>query len=138
MASQRGKDILFKIFDMTSTQYVTVAGLRTKRISFNAQSVDITDSESAGRWRELLSGSGIRNASISASGIFKDQASDELVRELFFDSQLPNCQLVMPDFGVIEGAFQITALEYSGNHDSEITFNLGLESAGALRFGASA
>ena len=53
MASQRGKDLL-KFDDGAS--YATVAGLRTKRISFNAQSVDITDSQSAGRWRELLAG----------------------------------------------------------------------------------
>ena len=54
MASQRGKDLLLKFWD--GAAFATVAGLRTKRIRFNAQTVDITDSQSAGRWRELLDG----------------------------------------------------------------------------------
>jgi len=136
MASQRGKDILLKFWDAGGASFVTVAGLRTKRISFNAQSVDITDSQSAGRWRELLDGAGIQRASVSASGIFKDAASDELVRAAFFAGSVTNCQLVIPDFGTIEGGFQITALDYAGNHDGEVTFDIALESGSALSFGA--
>jgi TP901-1 family phage major tail protein len=41
---------------------------------------------------------------------------------------------VLPDFGTIEGQFQIVALEFSGSHDGEVTFELALESAGALSF----
>lgn len=137
MASQRGKDILLKIYDDASTSFVTVAGLRTKRISFNAQSVDITDSESAGRWRELLSGSGIRRASVSATGIFKDAASDETLRAVFFEGSIPDFQLIIPDFGTITGGFQIVALEYGGDHDSEVTFDAAFESAGELSFGVA-
>jgi TP901-1 family phage major tail protein len=43
----------------------------------------------------------------------------------------------VPDFGVIEGPFQITALELSGRHDNELAFEISLESAGALTFTAS-
>ncbi|WP_306118131.1 MULTISPECIES: phage major tail protein, TP901-1 family [unclassified Roseitalea] len=136
MAAQRGKDILLKIFDTAGQVFVTVAGLRTKRIGFNAQSVDITDAESAGRWRELLSGAGIRRASLSGSGIFKDQASDALVRQAFFDGTILQWQAVIPDFGTLEGAFAITALDYAGNHDGEVTFEIALESASQLTFGA--
>ena len=120
MASQRGKDLLLKFWD--GAAFATVAGLRTKRIRFNAQTVDITDSQSAGRWRELLDGAGIQRASVSASGIFKDAASDELVRAAFFAGAVTDCQLVIPDFGTIEGGFQITALDYAGNHDAALTF----------------
>ena len=135
MASQRGKDLLLKFCD--GAAFVTVAGLRAKRISFNAQTVDITDSQSAGRWRELLDGAGIQRASVSASGIFKDAASDELVRAAFFAGAVTDCQLAIPDFGTIEGGFQITALDYAGNHDGEVTFDIALESGSALTFGAA-
>jgi TP901-1 family phage major tail protein len=133
MASQRGKDMLLKFWDGVS--FVTVAGLRSKRIGFNAQTVDITDSQSAGRWRELLDGAGIQRASVSASGVFKDAASDELVRQTFFDGAVTAIQLVIPDFGTIEGGFQITALDYAGSHDGEVTFDIALESGSALTFG---
>ncbi len=135
MPAQKGKDLLLKIDD--DGAFVTVAGLRSKTLAFNAQTVDVTHAESAGRWRELLSGAGVRRASLSASGIFKDAASDALVREAFFNGSAPECQIVIPDFGIIEGAFQIGALEFSGNHDGEVNFEISLESAGALTFEAA-
>jgi TP901-1 family phage major tail protein len=44
--------------------------------------------------------------------------------------------VVVPDFGTIEGSFQITSLEFSGEHNGEVTFDVALESAGALTFAA--
>lgn len=135
MAAQRGKDILLKVDDGTA-QFVTLAGLRTRKFSLNQEPVDITHSESAGRWRELLDGAGVKRASVSGNGIFKDAASDALARQVFFDGLIRNWQIILPDFGTITGAFQITALEYRGEHSGEMTFDLSLESAGALTFAA--
>ncbi|MFD1327619.1 phage major tail protein, TP901-1 family [Mycoplana ramosa] len=134
MVAQKGRDLLLKVEDGGS--FVTVAGLRSKKLSFNAQVVDVTDAQSAGRWRELLGGAGVQRASVSGSGIFKDQASDALVRAAFFAGAILSWELVIPDFGTVAGPFQITALEYSGAHDGELLFDLSLESAGALTFGA--
>jgi TP901-1 family phage major tail protein len=98
--------------------------------------VDVTDAESAGRWRELLGGAGVQRASLSGAGIFKDQASDILVRGTFFAGTILSWQVVIPAFGTVTGPFQVTALEYSGEHDGEVRFELALESAGALAFAA--
>jgi TP901-1 family phage major tail protein len=132
MAAQKGKDLLLKIFDGSS--YTTVAGLRANRLSFNAETVDITHAESAGRWRELLDGAGIKRAAVAGRGLFKDAASDALMRQTFFDGAVENFQVVIPDFGTVAGAFQIAALEFAGEHNAELTFDLALESAGALTF----
>ena len=56
MVAQRGKDILLKLRDADAGSFVTVAGLRTKRLAFNSETVDVTDADSADRWRELLGG----------------------------------------------------------------------------------
>lgn len=133
MAAQRGKDILLKVDDGTGL-YVAVAGLRTRRFTLNAETVDITHSESSGRWRELLDGAGVKRASVTGSGIFKDAASDALARQIFFDGLIRNWQVILPDFGTITGAFQIAGLDYRGEHAGEMTFDLTLESAGALSF----
>lgn len=130
MGAQRGRDILLKLDD--GSGFVTVAGLRTRRIAFNSEAADITDSESAGRWRELLAGSGIRRASLSGAGIFKDAEADRAMRTAFFAGTISAWQLFIPGFGTIEGPFQIASLEYSGNHDGEVVFELALESAGEL------
>lgn len=135
MAAQKGKDLLLKIHNGTS--YVTVAGLRSRRIAFNAELVDITHAESVDRWRELLAGAGVRRASLSGRGLFKDGASDALVRQQFFDGTINNCQIVVPDFGTITGLFQIASLEFAGEHNGEVTFDIALESAGPLTFVAA-
>ncbi len=134
MGAQKGKDLLLKMNDGTS--FVTVAGLRSRQISFNAETVDVTHAESVDRWRELLEGAGVKRASISGRGLFKDESSDALVRQTFFDGAVTPCQVVVPSFGAIEGPFQISSLEFSGEHNGEVTFDIGLESAGALTFTA--
>ncbi len=136
MAAQKGRDLLLKI-DNGAGGFETVAGLRARSLSLNAETVDITHSESVGAWRELLAGAGIRRAALTGSGVFKDGASDERVRAQFFDATAPNWQVVIPDFGTVEGPFQITALDYAGRHDGELSFDLTLESAGALTFTAA-
>ena len=133
MAAQKGKDMLLKVRTAVGV-FTTVAGLRARKMAFNAETVDITDADSAGRWRELIGGAGVQRAALSGSGIFKDVASDFKVRELFFNSALEDWQIIVPDFGTVAGQFQITALEYSGNYDGELTFEIALESAGVLSF----
>ena len=136
MTAQSGRDMLLKLDQTGSGSFLTVAGLRTRSLALNAASVDTTDAESAGRWRELLAGGGIKRAAISGSGIFKDKASDAALRSLFFAGEIRDWQLILPGFGTVEGPFQIVALEYAGDHAGEVTFELALESAGELGFAA--
>lgn len=136
MGAQNGKDLLIKL-DMTGGgQFETIAGLRATRISFNAESVDVTSLESTGGWREILGGAGVKTASIAGSGVFRDAGTDERARQIFFDAETPDFQVIIPDFGIAEGAFQVTSLEYAGSHNGEATYELSLASAGALTFTA--
>jgi TP901-1 family phage major tail protein len=135
MAAQKGKDLLIKIDD--GSGFTTVAGLRTRRLAFNAETVDITHAESANRWRELLDGAGVKRAAVSGRGLFKDASSDELMRATFFAGAVKDYQVVIPDFGTVEGAFQVVSLEFAGEHNGEVTFDLSLESAGELTFTAA-
>ncbi|MDF3605693.1 phage major tail protein, TP901-1 family [Paracoccus sp. DMF-8] len=134
MAVQSGRDLLIKM-DMTGDgQFETIAGLRASRIGFNAETVDVTSLESEGRWRELLGGAGVRSASISGSGVFRDGTTDERARQVFFDGEIPRFQVVIPDFGTVEGPFQLTNLEYAGSYNGEASYEMTLASAGALTF----
>lgn len=136
MAVQNGKDLLLKV-DLTGDgQFETVAGLRATRISLNAETVDVTSLESAGGWRELLAGAGVKSAAISGSGVFRDAATDARARQIFFDGELPGFQVIIPGFGTIAGPFQITAIDYAGSHNGEATYEVALASAGQLSFTA--
>ena len=110
MAAQNGKDLLIKI-DLTGDgQFETLAGLRATRISFNAETVEATNLDSGG-WRELLAGAGVRSASVSGSGVFKDAEADARARAVFFAGDIPQFQVIIPDFGIVEGPFQIAGLD---------------------------
>ncbi|MFB2532926.1 phage major tail protein, TP901-1 family [Paracoccus sp. p4-l81] len=134
MAAQNGKDLLIKVDLTGGGQFETIAGLRATRISFNAETVDVTSLESAGGWRELLGGAGVKSAQLSGSGVFKDAATDARARQIFFDGEVPQFQVIIPDFGVIEGPFMVTAIDYAGSHNGEATYELAMASAGALSF----
>lgn len=133
MAAQSGKDLLIKVDMDGNGSFTTIAGLRATRISFNAEQVEATSLASAG-WRELLAGAGVKSAALSGSGVFRDETTDARARQIFFDGETPDFQVVIPDFGTVEGAFQLTALEYAGSYNGEATFELSLASAGALSF----
>lgn len=134
MSVQSGKDLLLKVDIDGTGVFSTLAGLRATRLTFNAGSIDVTSLDSAGGWRELLGGGGVKSASVSGSGIFRDADTDTRARQLFFDGEVPQFQVIIPDFGIVEGAFQITSLEYAGSHDGEATYEISLASAGELSF----
>jgi TP901-1 family phage major tail protein len=95
MAAQKGKDLLLKVDSDGAGTFGTVAGLRSRTIAFNAETVDITHAESAGQWRELLAGAGARSARITGAGIFKDAASDATVRAYVFNGTIRDWQVVI-------------------------------------------
>ena len=137
MGTQRGRDILLKISDGAGG-FTTVAGVRTSRIELRSGQVDATGADSPEAWRELLAGAGTKAARVSGRGVFRDAASDARMRAAFFGGEAPVWQIVLPDFGVLEGAFQISELAWSGAHDGEAEFSVTLESAGQLGFEAAA
>jgi TP901-1 family phage major tail protein len=117
--------------------FAIVAGIRAKTIALNARSVDGTSGESASAWRELIAGAGVKSASVSGVGVFKDAASDAIIQSVFFAQSVRNFQLVIPGFGNLQGPFLIEALEYSGDHDGEAAFAISLASAGVISFTAT-
>jgi TP901-1 family phage major tail protein len=137
MAGQKGRDILLKISDGAGG-FVTLAGIRASRIQLSAALVDATSADSPEAWRELLAGAGAKTAKVTGRGVFKDAASDARMRAVFFAGEAPDWQFILPDFGALEGAFQVSELSWSGEHDGEAEFSVTLESAGLVTFEAAA
>jgi TP901-1 family phage major tail protein len=135
MTAQRGRDMLVKIRNEAS-EFITVAGLRSKTLTFNARTIDVTDHDSADQWRELLPGSGVKSADISGTGIFKDAQSDALVRQAFFNQSPLACQFILPGFGRVEGDFIINRLSFAGSFAGEASYEISFTSAGAASFTA--
>lgn len=135
MAAQNGRDMLVKIKTETG-EFITLAGLRTKAFRLNARAVDITDSDSAQGWKELLPGAGVKSAEISGVGVFRNTASDGLARTAFFEQSVETYRFIIPGFGVVEGPFLLTSLSYAGTYQGEASYELSLLSAGVPIFSA--
>ena len=137
MAAQKGSALLLKRGDAASPEvFSDAAGLRTKTMTLNRETVEITNSDSTGKWRELLAGGGVRTCSFSGSGVFKDATIDESIRADFYAEVIGNWQIVVPDFGTFEGAFQMTQLDHAGEHNGEVNYNIAFESSGVIAFTA--
>ena len=51
MTAQKGKDLLLKVDTNGAGSFVTVAGFGAWTLAFNAATVDVTDTESVGRYK---------------------------------------------------------------------------------------
>ncbi len=140
MAAQKGSLMLIKIGDgATPTEaFTTLAGIRSKNLRIGTETVDITNDDSPNQWRELLGGAGIKTMSASGSGVFQDATVDATLRTDMFARTKRNFELVVPDFGTFKGPFIINQIEYAGEHNGEINYTIGLESAGEITFTAAA
>jgi TP901-1 family phage major tail protein len=137
MSAQKGKDLLLKVDGDGLGSFATVAGLRSHTIAFNAETIDVTDAEAADQWRVLLAGGGVRRASIAGSGVFKDAASDATIQGYFFAGTIRDWEVTLPDFGTLTGPFQITTVEFAGEYNGELAYEVALESAGPIAFAAA-
>lgn len=137
MAGQRGRDLLIRISDGGAPEnFITLAGIRTSEIELSADSIDGTAADSPDGWRELLAGAGVKRARVGGRGVFKDAASDALMRQTFFSGELARLQLLVPGMGTFTGSMHIRELKWGGAYDGEASFAVVLESAGAMQFEA--
>ena len=132
MTAQKGSAFLLKISNgATPPVYNTVAGLRTTQLSITGDTVVITSKESGG-WRELLSGAGVRQVSVSAAGIFLGSAAEAQLRANAMAGTLDDYELSFEDGEKLRGRFLVQKLDYAGDFNGERNYTLALESSGQV------
>ena len=139
MAAGKGSSFLLK--ENSTGTPATVGGLRSTSMTINGEMVDITDKDSGAfissgndKARVLLQGGGVRSMSLSASGVFTDSSTENLVRGFAFDGAIQNYDLVFSDGSKIAGAFLITSYERAGEFNGEETYSLTLESSNTITY----
>ena len=133
MVAQSGSLVLLKVYNGSNKTYQTVGGMRATKFTLNNQLIDISHKES-GKWRKLLSGSGLSHVSIAGSGIFTDNVSEEIVRVAAFHNQILSFKILFGNLDVLSGNFIISLYERVGNIHEEETYSIGLESAGDVAY----
>ena len=139
MAAGKGSSFLLK--DNSTGTPATVGGLRSTSMTINGEAVDITTKDSNAfissgndKARDLLQGGGVRSMSLSASGVFTDSSTENLVRGFAFDGAIQNYDLIFSDGSKIAGAFLITSYERAGEFNGEETYSLTLESSNTITY----
>ena len=130
MAAQKGR--LFMLQDDTTD----IAALRTNSITIDSETVDITNKDSNG-WRELLADSGVKSCSISASGVFTDDATQIGIQTKLLAATLNTFTMEFETGDTLAGSFQVTSMEYAGDYNGEQTYSISLESSGAITYTAA-
>lgn len=135
MAAQAASGILVKMMSSGGSPALTpVLGLRSRSIQFNAETVDTTNAESVGMWRELLDAAGVRSAQVSGDGVFVDDTGLEATRAAYFANAIKAMEFFVPGFGTFAGNFKCTQMQASGAYNGEVTFSVQYESSGAITF----
>ena len=136
-----GKGSSFLLKDNSTGTPATIGGLRSTSMTINGEAVDITTKDSNAfissgndKARDLLQGGGVRSMSITASGVFTDSSTENLLRGFAFDGGIQNYDLVFSDGSKIAGAFLVTSYERAGEFNGEETYSVTLESSNTITY----
>ena len=139
MAAGKGSSFLLK--DNSTGTPATMGGLRSTSMTINGEAVDITTKDSNAfissgndKARDLLQGGGVRSMSITASGVFTDSSTENILRGFAFDGAIQNYDLVFSDGSKIAGAFLVTSYERAGEFNGEETYSVTLESSNTITY----
>lgn len=136
MAAQAGKFVLIKDDSDGGGTFVTLTGMRSKSLTINGETIDVTDSDSANLHRELLDGGGVTSMSISGSGPYKAGAGEKRCIGRALSKAIVDHQFIVPGLGTYEGLFQTTQATISGEYNGEVQVQYSFESAGEITFTA--
>ena len=136
-----GKGSSFLLKDNSTGTPATIGGLRSTSMTINGEAVDITTKDSNDiissgndKARDLLQGGGVRSMSLTASGVFTDSSTENILRGFAFDGAIQNYDLVFSDGSKISGAFLVTSYERAGEFNGEETYSVTLESSNTITY----
>ncbi len=133
MPAQAGRDLAIFV-NTAGNSFLPIAGLRTKTVDFGAQMVDVTNSDSVGRWRELLGGAGVNMMNFKGQGIFTDDPAYNSTFDAFIGGLIKVYQVVIPALGTFTGQFLVSDMNFAGQYNQELTGDITFSSAGVITY----
>lgn len=132
MAASGGAGILVRPY--INGVATTIGGARKKDMKINNDTVDVTTSDSSGRWRELLGGVAVKDIEVSVSGVLQGSSVDKFIVNAVLNGSIVQTDLVVPGLGTFSGNFIYTDYDPSGDHDKEIDYTVNIRSTGVITF----
>ena len=132
MAVESGAAFLLRMSDGGNPEtFSTVAGLRTTQMTIATEQVVVTHKGSGG-WRELLPAGGVRSVSLSGAGVFTGSDAELALKARALTGALDRFEVRFESGERLQGSFQVSRLDYSGDFNGERTYTVALESSGQV------
>ena len=132
MGVESGAAFLLRMSDGGNPEtFSTVAGLRTTQMTIATEQVVVTHKGSGG-WRELLPVGGVRSVSLSGAGVFTGSDAELALKARALTGALDRFEVRFESGERLQGSFQVSRLDYSGDFNGERTYTVALESSGQV------
>jgi TP901-1 family phage major tail protein len=131
MAAQKGLEMLLKADTDGAGTYVTLGGIQATSLSLDQEDVDITSQDDTSRYRQLLSGAGIKSVDFTGEGVFKDDTGIGTAWTYWQNNTFRNWRVIIPSFKQVQGPFRVK-LKFSADENKEVKFSIDAASAGDL------
>ena len=131
MAFQNGRTV--KVYQGDSSTGTLIAGARTKSLTINNESIDVTTDDASG-FRTLLSDVATKSVDVSVEGLLFDDAVLSIAAN--GTGLLAEHTLDIEGIGEINGDFFLNSFESGAEYNGSITFTASLQSSGAYTYTA--
>lgn len=121
MASEVGRNVKIK------RAGTTIAGVRTKSMTFGSEAIDVTTDDDTGK-RTLLEASGSENIDLSVEGLTKDENLLEVAAG--GGTRIEEYTIELPWGGSIVGDFRLNSVEMGAEYTDAVTFTAEIQSTG--------
>ena len=113
-----------------------VIGARTKSITLNNESIDITTDDDTGFRTLLGEDPAMRSLDLSIEGVLKDAALIELA--MSGSMLIAGYTLNIPGIGEFAGDFYFGSVEIGASYNEAVTFSATVQSSGSFTFTVAA
>ena len=121
MAAEVGRKVVIK------RDGTTIAGVRTKSMTFGSEAIDVTTDDDTGK-RTLLEASGSENIDLSVEGLTKDE--NLLAVAAGGGTRIEEYTIELPWGGSIVGDFRLNSVEVGAEYTDAVTFTAEIHSTG--------
>jgi TP901-1 family phage major tail protein len=134
MAKARGRDLLFKI--KVAGVYTLVGGLRARSMKLNNTTVDVTTQDSIfGNVLMSEIEAGMQKLSITGTVLFDTDPVAKAAFDACRTQSAVDAEIVVPNYGTFQNAAMIvTGIEFTGDHEKEMSSPITLEASGQINF----
>jgi TP901-1 family phage major tail protein len=126
-------------YNSASTTYLTLGQKRVTQLTLGGAPIDVTTSDSS-NWTELFDAEGVKQATITFTGLVDSDAADALESSLIalrLANTIKSWKFLISLIGTIEADFFITDLSFSAAHDGAAEYSVSLASSGEVAFTAA-